>query len=158
MFGEANMPLFFPPDVSGYPGYFQEPDFHRQFFNAATIVARYKIPEMLLSGKLTIGNSPDDSLAVQFDFANWVKTSGVISDATDPYVLVKDLLQYLLPEEADADRFNYFYNIIFLDQLPPADWTYEWQNYLNTGDGTEVKIPLGRLFNAILYSPEYQLF
>jgi uncharacterized protein (DUF1800 family) len=158
MFGEANMPLFFPPDVSGYPGYFQEPDFHRQFFNAATIVARYKIPEMLLSGKLTIGNSPDDSLAVQFDFANWVKTSGVISDATDPYVLVKDLLQYLLPEEADADRFNHFYNIIFLDQLPPADWTYEWQNYLNTGDDTEVKIPLGRLFNAILYSPEYQLF
>jgi uncharacterized protein (DUF1800 family) len=158
MFDPANMPLFFPPDVAGYPSYFQEPDFHRQWFNASTIVARYKIPAQLLSGKLTTGPAPDEPLGAKLDFANWVKTSGVISDATDPYVLVKDLLQYLLPEEADTARFDYFYNIIFLDQLPPADWTYEWQNYVNTGDDTEVKIPLGRLFNAILYSAEYQLF
>ncbi|MCE7925235.1 MAG: DUF1800 family protein [Haliscomenobacteraceae bacterium CHB4] len=157
MLEQANMPLFFPPDVSGYPGYFQEPDFHRQWFNASTIVARYKIPTMLLSGKLSTGGSPDDPLGAQFDAANWVKTSGVISDATDPYVLVQDLLEYLLPEETDTDRFNYFYNTVFLDQLPPADWTYEWQNYLSTGDDTEVKIPLGRLINAIMYSAEYQL-
>lgn len=158
MFAEANMPLFFPPDVAGYPGYFQEPDFHRGWFNTSTIVARYKIPAMLLSGKLTIGSSPDDPLGAKFDAAAWVKNSGVISDATDPYVLVKDLLLYLLPEEADTERFNYFYDTVFLDMLPPADWTYEWQNYLSTGDDTEVKIPLGRLFNAILYSAEYQLF
>lgn len=157
MLEQANMPLFFPPDVAGYPGYFQEPDFHRQWFNASTIVARYKIPAMLLSGKLTTGGSPDDPLGVQFDAAVWVKTSGVVSDATDAYVLVQDLLEYLLPEEADTDRFNYFYTTVFLDQLPPADWTYEWQNYLSTGNDTEVKIPLGRLFNAIMYSAEYQL-
>lgn len=157
MLGQGNMPLFFPPDVAGYPAYFQNPDYHRQFFNASTIVARYKIPAMLLSGTLTIGGVPDDPLGVQLDAADWIKNSGVISDATDPYVLVKDMLTYLLPEEADTDRFDYFYNIIFLDQLPPGDWTYEWQNYLNTGDDTEVKIPLGRLFNAILYSAEYQL-
>ena len=151
------MPLFFPPDVAGYPGYFQEPDFHRQWYNASTMVARYKIPAMLLSGKMTIGDTPDDPLGAKFDAAAWVKNSGAISDATDAYVLVKDLLTYLLPEETDTDRFNYFHNIVFLDQLPPADWTYEWQNYLNTGDDTEVKIPLGRLFNSILYSAEYQL-
>jgi len=157
MFDQANMPLFFPPDVAGYPGFFQTPDYHRQWFNASTIVARYKIPTMLLSGKLSIGGSPDDPLGAQLDAAAWVKNSGVISDATDPYVLVQDLLEYLLPEETDTERFDYFYNIVFLDQLPPADWTYEWQNYLNTGDDTEVKIPLGRLLNAILYSAEYQL-
>lgn len=157
MLGQANMPLFYPPDVAGYPAYFQSPDFHRQFFNASTIVARYKIPAMLLSGTLTIGSAAGDPLGVQLDAAAWVKNSGVISDATDPYVLVQDMLKYLLPEEADTERFDYFYNTIFLDQLPPADWTYEWQNYLNTGDDTEVKIPLGRLFNAILYSAEYQL-
>ena len=157
MFEQANMPLFFPPEVAGYPGYYQSPDYHRQWFNSSTIVARYKIPAMLLSGKLTIGATPDDPLGAQFDAAAWVKNSGVISDATDPYVLVQDLLEYLLPEETDTDRFNYFYNIVFLDQLPPADWTYEWQNYLTMGDDTEVKIPLGRLFNAVMYSAEYQL-
>jgi len=44
-----------------------------------------------------------------------------------------------------------------LDQLPPQDWVYEWENYLATGDDSEVKIPLGRLLNAILYAPEYQV-
>ncbi len=156
-FEQANMPLFFPPDVAGYPGYFQNPDFHRQWFNASTIVARYKMPAMLLSGKLTIGSSADDPLGVKLDIADWIKSSGVISDATDPYVLVQDMLQYLLPEAVDTDRFNYFYDIVFLDMLPPGDWTYEWQTYLNTGNDTEVKIPLERLVNAILYSAEYQL-
>ena len=82
----------------------------------------------------------------------------MISDAADPYVLVQDLLQYFLSEQTDNERVNYYYITIFLDNLPPADWTYEWQNYLNTGNDTEVKIPLERLINAIMYSPEYQLF
>ncbi|MCW5923613.1 MAG: DUF1800 family protein [Saprospiraceae bacterium] len=157
LFNEANLPLFSPPDVAGYPAYFQKPDFYRQYFNASTIVGRYKFPTMLLSGKMTIGASPDEPLGAKFDVAAWVKNSGTISDPSDPYVLVQDLLEYLLPEETDTDRFNYFYNIVFLDQLPPADWTYEWQSYLSTGDDTEVKIPLGRLINAIMYSAEYQL-
>ncbi len=158
MFEQASLPLFYPNDVAGYPAYYQMPDFNRQWFNSSTIVARYKLPAMLLSGKLTLGGSPNQPLGVKLDIAPWIKTSGVVSDATDPYVLVQDLLQYFLPEQTDNDRFNYFYITIFLDNLPPADWTYEWQNYLNTGTDTEVKIPLERLINAIMYSPEYQLF
>jgi len=158
MFEYANLPIFFPGDVAGYPGLYQQPDYHRQWFNASTIVSRYKLPEMLLSGKLSIGGAVDEPLGIQLNIADWIKNSGNISDATDPYVLVQDLLQYLLPESPDNDRFNYFYDTIFLDQLPPADWTYEWQAYLSSGNDTEVKIPLGRLINAIMYSAEYQLF
>jgi hypothetical protein len=74
------------------------------------------------------------------------------------YHLVDKLLTYLLPKEVDGDRFNYFYQTIFLDNLPPADWTYEWENYLSTNNDTEVKIALERLITAILYSQEYQTF
>ena len=158
MFAQANMPLFYPFDVAGYPAYYQAPDFNRQWFNASTIVARYKLPAMLLSGKLTIGGSANQPLGVQLNIADWIKSSGVVSDATDPYVLVQDLLQYMLPESPDSDRFNYFYITVFLDNLPPADWTYEWQNYLDTGDATEVTLALERLINSIMYSAEYQLF
>lgn len=157
MLNQANMPLFFPGDVAGYPGYYQSPDFHRQWFNASTIVARYKLPEMLLSGKLTIGGAPNQPLGIKLNIADWVKNSGHISDPADPYVLVQDMLQYLLPEPTDTDRFNYFYITVFLDQLPPADWTYEWQTYLSNGDATEVTLWLERLVNSIMYSAEYQL-
>jgi hypothetical protein len=158
MFQYANLPIFFPDDVAGYPGLYQQPDYHRGWFNSSTIVARYKLPEMLLTGTLAFGGAVSEPLGIQLNIADWIKNSGNISDATDPYVLVQDLLEYFLPEATDNDRFNYFYNTVFLDQLPPADWTYEWQAYLNTGDDTEVKIPLARLINAIMYSAEYQLF
>lgn len=56
----------------------------------------------------------------------------------------------MAPERGDSDRFNYFYIDIFLDGLPPADWTYEWQNYISTGDATEVNLALDRLIQAII--------
>ena len=153
----SGMFMFYPPDVAGYPGYYQEPDFNRQFFNSATIVARYKWPEMLLTGTHAWGPGSSEDLGTKFDFAAWLRDSGVVSDPTDSYVVVQELLRYLFPEEPDNDRFTYFLDVIFLDGLPPADWTYEWQNYLSTGDDSEVRIPLTRLFNSMLYAPEYQV-
>jgi hypothetical protein len=114
--------------------------------------------EMFLSGLLTIGNTPTQQLGTKINIATWVKNSGVISNPLDSQVLVEDLLKYLLPEEVDSTRFDYFHIQVFLDELPPADWTYEWQNYLNTNDATEVTIALERLIKAILYSQEYQTF
>lgn len=157
-FANANLPLFFASDVAGYPAYYQSPDFSHQWFNSSTIIARYKAPEMFLSGKLTIGAATGQPLGTQLNIANWVKNSGVISNALDSQVLVEDLLKYLLPEEVDTDRFNYFHIQVFLDQLPPADWTYEWENYLSSNDATEVTLALERLIKAILFSPEYQTF
>ncbi|MBV6439795.1 MAG: hypothetical protein EPGJADBJ_01448 [Saprospiraceae bacterium] len=158
MFGAANLPIFMPSDVAGYPGLYADPDFSRQWFNSSTIIARYKVPAMLLTGTRQFGGTPNLSIGVKLDIAPWVKNSGFFSDPSDPYVLVQELLEYLLPEQVDTDRFNYFYILVFLDQLPPADWTYEWQNYLTTGNDAEVKIALERLVNAVMYSPEYQTF
>ncbi|MFN0037043.1 MAG: DUF1800 family protein [Saprospiraceae bacterium] len=157
-FGTANLPLFYASDVAGYPAYYSDPDFSHQWFNSSTIITRYKMPEMFLSGKLTIGGSVNQALGTKLDIAPWVKNSGAISNALDSQILVEGLLKYLLPEEVDTDRFNYFHIQVFLDTLPPADWTYEWQNYLNTNDASEVTLWLERLIKAILYSPEYQTF
>ncbi|MEZ4893856.1 MAG: DUF1800 family protein [Saprospiraceae bacterium] len=158
LFALANYSPFNPSDVAGYPGFYQDPDYSRAWFNSSTIIARYKVPAALLSGRRTIGSGVNQPLGVKLDIAPWVKTSGVITDPNDPYVLVQDLLNYMLPEAVDNDRFNYFYDTVFLDHLPPADWSYEWQNYLNSNDDSEVKIALERLINAIMYSPEYQTF
>jgi hypothetical protein len=158
MLGYANLPLFYPIDVAGYPAYHQEPEFNRNWFNSSSIIARYKLPQMLLSGRRVLGAGPNTSIGIKLNIAPWVRDSGISSDPSDPYVLVKDLLDYMLPEEVDDDRFNYFYNQVFLDNLPPADWSYEWQNYLSNNNDQEVKIALERLINYIMFSPEYQTF
>jgi uncharacterized protein (DUF1800 family) len=158
MLSRAGMDLFYPLDVAGYSGYYQDPALNRQFFNSATIVQRYKLPQILLSGTHAWGSGSNDDIGTKLDVAAWLRDSGVVADPSDSYVIVEDLLYYLFPEEPDNDRFTHFLVSVFLDQLPPADWTYEWENYLTTGDDTEVKIPLGRLLNAIMYAPEYQVF
>jgi hypothetical protein len=157
-FATANLPLFFAADVAGYPAYYQAPDYSHQWFNSSTIITRYKVPQMLLSGTLTIGTQTGQPLGTKLNIATWVRNSGAISNPLDSQVLVEDLLKYLLPEEVDTDRFNYFHISVFLDNLPPADWTYEWENYLTTNDATEVTLALERLIKAILFSPEYQTF
>jgi uncharacterized protein (DUF1800 family) len=156
MLGYANLPLYYPIDVAGYSAYHQEPEYNRNWFNSSSIIARYKLGQMLLTGKRVLGGGPNTSIGIKLNIAPWVRNSGICADPSDPYILVKDLLDYMLPEEVDDDRFNYFYNQIFLDNLPPADWTYEWQNYLNTNNDQEVKIALERLITYIMFSPEYQ--
>lgn len=158
MFGAANLPIFLPSDVAGYPALYSDPEYSRQWFNSSTIVARYKIPAMLLTGTRQFGAGVNQPIGIKLNIAPWVKNSGFFSDPADPYTLVQELIAYMLPEEVDTDRFNYFYIKVFLDELPPADWTYEWQNYLATGNDTEVKLALERLINAVMYSPEYQTF
>lgn len=157
-FSTANFPLFFPSDVAGYPAYYQAPDYSHHWFSSSTIITRYKLPAMLLSGTLTIGTQTGQQLGTKLNIAPWVRDSGAISNPFDSQVLVEDLLKYLLPEDVDTDRFNYFHIQVFLDNLPPADWTYEWENYLSTNDATEVTLALERLIKAILFSPEYQTF
>ncbi len=158
MLGLANLKLFYPPDVAGYPAYYQRPEFSRHWFSSTSIISRYKLPQMLLTGKRVVGGSPNSSIGIKLDIVPWVRNSGISLDQSNPYQLVKDLLDYMLPVDVGIDRFNYFYEQIFMDGLPPSDWTYEWQNYLSTGNQTEVKIPLEKLINFIMYSPEYQTF
>jgi uncharacterized protein (DUF1800 family) len=157
MLSRTGMDLFYPPDVAGYPAYYQDPVYNRQFFNSASIVGRYKLPEILLTGTHAWVPAPNTPLGTKLDLAAWIKDSGNISNPSDSYVLVQELLIYLFPEEPDNDRFTHFLDVVFLDGLPPGDWTYEWDTYVSTGNDTEVAIPLRRLLNAIMYAPEYQL-
>lgn len=158
MLGVSGLTLFYPFDVAGYSGYYQQPDFNRQFFNSATIIPRYKLPQVLLSGTHAWTGASNNSIGTKLDIAQWVKDKSGISDPTDSFVLVRELLMYLAPEEVSPERLDYFLQTIFLDNLPPSDWTYEWQNFVTSGNDSEVKIPLERLVNAILYAPEYQTF
>lgn len=158
MFLAAGLNLFMPTDVAGYPAYYQEPDYNRAWFNSSTIIARYKLPAMLITGRRQIGSGPNASIGIKLNLAPWLRDSGVVSDPHDPYVVVKDLLDYMLPEPVSGDRFNYFYVQTFLDGLPPADWAYEWDEYLQTDNASEVALMLERLVTAIMYSPEYQTF
>lgn len=153
----GGMEFYQPPTVAGYPSYHQEPSFSRLWFNTATIIGRFQVPDMFLESKYIngAGTLSGDTFA-PFDIAMFVRDSGFISDPSNADILVQEFIQFTLPEESDENRFSYF-RTIFLDELSPINWRFEWEDYIATGDASAVEIALQKLFRALLYSEEYQL-
>ena len=154
IFPKSGFTLFQPASVAGYPAYYQQPDYNRSWFNPSTIIARYKLPTILTSGRRTLSNG---RAWIQLDMVNFISDSSNITNPYLPDFLVNELLEHMLSEMPDQNRIDYFLNDVFLNGLPAADWTYEWEAYENTGDDSEVRIPLNNLITAIMYSPEYQV-
>ena len=150
----AGMTIFSPDSVAGYPAHYQEPDFSRNWFNGSTLIARYKQPEILLTGNRVLASGSNGG--IQLDIVKFVETSGVCTDPYNAETLVNDFLHYLLPETAHPDRAQY-YLLTFLDGLEPINWEFEWTNYVSTGDSSAVKIPLETLFKLVISSQEYGL-
>ena len=69
----------------------------------------------------------------------------VVSDPSNPYKIVMELLFFLFPEFPDIERFNSLLLTIFLNQMKSSMWTSEWKKYQETGAATEVRIQLSRL-------------
>jgi hypothetical protein len=153
--------LFKPAETAGYPPVFQGPDYNRLWINAKSIPGRYKFADHHLYG-------PPE---MQFDLMAYVSNPDRIPDFAGPDPmgnpgphpgarigehLVQTLLDDLLPEPVPQDRFDYFLDLL-LDALSPINWMFEWDNYLSTGDDTNVRPQIERLVRGILQSPEYQL-
>ena len=154
MFSYAGLELFEPDSPAGYAAYYQEPIYQQNWFNSGSIIARYKLPQMLIEGKRLLASGTLGG--VQLDMVSFVEDPLNISNPSDATILVTELLEYILPEFPDTERFDYFMDI-FLDGLNPLNWYFEWLAYEDSNDPSDVIIPLNNLIQAILYSPEYQV-
>ncbi len=156
IFTLSSFQLFAPEAVAGYQPFYQAPNYDRNWINANTIVARYKIPEMLISGDRILKGG-DLGAGIQINLVDFLENSGIISDPLTAETIVTELTDYLFCHPVSESRYDYFLNVIFLEGAPSFDWTFDWIEYQNTGDDSAVRIPLESLFKALLYSQEYQL-
>ncbi len=150
----GGMTFFRPENVAGYAAYYQAPGYDKNWFGGSTLIARYKLPEIFLTGQRVLLSG--ESTATPLDIVSFIQNSGIVSDPADGAEIVDNLIGYLFAESPQAARRNYFLNDVFLDELSLINWKFEWQAYENTGDPTSVKIPLERLFTALISSQEFQ--
>lgn len=151
---QSGMTIFVPTNVAGYPAYYQEPVFHRNWFNSSSIISRYKLPEQLILGKRIILSG--DLGGVQLNVVPFFANSGNFSDPGNAQTLVTELTTYLFCEPPTADRIQYFVDVLVGD-FDEAYWAYLWGSYVGTYDESEVKNPLENLVKAALYAPEFQI-
>lgn len=140
--------FFEPFEVAGYAPYHQEPVYNRNWISTNRLANRYDFINSFLDFEMG-----ENQFGVSVDIISFVESN--VSNPGDINTLLDELVLYLLPEEITTERKNYF-KFILNEGLPDANWTVEWNN--RASGGSEVSTQLIKLFNAMMQSPEYQLF
>ena len=156
------MPFYDPFDVAGYDAYHQYPIYHRSWISTNYLAERYHF----IDGLVMSTTSP-----IKIDAVNFIKTKFSDAIASDARSLVIELAKYLLPVNENltyttgadtnsgltAARMNYFLSAFLgmIDMNPEAAWTTRWNN---NSDRETVENQLKNLLNAMMQSPEYQLY
>ncbi len=165
----SNMGMHFyePFDVAGYDAYHQFPIYHRSWISTNYLTNRYEFIRQLVSENQ---NMPG---AIKIDPLAFIKTNFSSAIASNARSLIIELAKYLLPQSENltfdpatddnaglsAERMNYFLTAFLkspqIDADPEAAWALRW----SSNDEPEVAPKqLESLFNALMQSPEYQLY
>ena len=163
---DMGMHFYEPFDVAGYDAYHQYPIYHRSWISTNYLVRRYQFIQNMVSDSQMGGMMKIDPVAfVQTNISNAI--------ASDARLLIVELAKYLLPLSDNltfdtatddnagltAERLNYFLTAFLkspqIDADPEGAWTFRWNNPV---DMEVVRRQLENLFNAMLQSPEYQLY
>lgn len=145
------MPVFRPQSVNGYAGYSSSPHYDKNFITTASLRIRY-----YNSIDLLINGTTQGGFLYKLNLPLFVKDGGAFQNPANGDLLVSDFCELLFVDIPPADRLTYFKNI-FLGGLSLINWQNEWNNYVNTGVATNVKIPIDRLVKALIKSPEFQV-
>jgi uncharacterized protein (DUF1800 family) len=160
----AGMSMFGPDTVEGFPGYYKEPGFSKNWVKASALYKRYSIHKSLLRGKVY---DTEVYFPYKLDIVKWVKdtidlpsgpgTPAAPIGAANATRVVTMMMDYMLAEVPKDIRYDYFKNAL-LGGLSPVNWYFSWKNYLATGDDMDVRVGLERLLKAFMSSSEYQTF
>ncbi len=145
------MPVFSPQSVNGYAAYSSSPNYDKNWITTSSLRIRYNNTIDFFINGLTY-----NGFSFKLNNAVFVKDSGYFTNPGNADTLVTEFLQMMFVEVPDGTRYDEF-KTIFLNNLSPINWLNEWNNYISTGNATNVKIPIDRLVKAIIKSPEFQI-
>jgi uncharacterized protein (DUF1800 family) len=135
---EMQMELYQPPDVSGWPTYYQEPMYYELWVNSNSLPKRADYTDALVSGSVI------DVRA----FANYS------SNPSSPNQLIDDVTSLMLRYPLSAASKNYIkQNFLVNNTNNDSVWTNAW----NTNNTAVIDSSLRNMFTFIMNLPEYHL-
>ncbi len=142
-----------PPDVSGWPAYYQEPQFYELWINSDTIAKRNAFSDRFISSGYTRNNQKIviDPIAYTSKFAN----------PADPNALINEALEQLYCIDVSATTRTFLKSILLSNQVTDNYWTSAWTDHktdpANTSKKNIVNTRLVAMFKYIMNLAEYQL-
>jgi uncharacterized protein (DUF1800 family) len=144
-----------PPNVAGWPAYYQTPQFHEIWINSDSLPKRLTFIDAMLNGTGWTLGSGFKLRVVPTDFTL------TIANAQDPNLLIENVLAifYRIPV---TQRFkDSLKSILLSGQATDAYWTDAWNTWLaDRTNVTKLNIVTTRLtsfYKILVDQPEYQL-
>lgn len=157
-----------PPNVAGWPAYYQAPSFYEMWIDTSTYPGRkagyetFARSSFSLNKTTTYGgtSSPSYGFTVKYNWVDFVKR---FDNPSDPVALIQDAVELMLGAPVtqgvkDQLKTNY----LLLGQASDHYWTDAWDTYIanpNTTDpeGRRVPTMLQDLFIYLMSSAEFHL-
>ncbi|WP_276485280.1 DUF1800 domain-containing protein [Paraflavitalea pollutisoli] len=152
--GNMGMNIGDPPGVSGWPAYYQLPQFHEMWINSDTLPKRNMFTDLLI----VVGYMRDD-VSIQVNPVAFAKT---LSNPSDPNILINDSLDilYRVPL-SEVSKQTLKKQILLTNQDQDYYWTTAWTKHINNpGDDAAYQVVLMRLtslYKYLMNLAEYQL-
>lgn len=142
-----------PPNVAGWPAYYQEPQFYEIWINSDTLPKRMGLATVMIYTGYTRGGF---KLIVDV-----LAFTAKIPNASDPNKLVDNLLELLLPRPADSTVKPILKAALLNNQAQDYYWTDAWNAYVANNNDTVNKNyctnQLKLVLTYILNLAEFQL-
>jgi uncharacterized protein (DUF1800 family) len=149
------MALLDPPNVAGWPEYYEAPQYHELWINSGTLDSRIKFLDDIISNTY--------QMTVQTYYTSNVDLTQLalqLSDPTNPVTLISDLANLLYPNPLTTDQLKTLHDQL-LPGLPDYEWTNEWSAFTAAPtDATTKAAVSSKLTNLLKYMlelAEYQL-
>jgi len=146
------MEMFYPPDVSGWKAYYQEPGFYRIWINATTLNAR-----MNYTNTLAVSGVTYNTVRFQVDV---FKLLASMKKVKDPTLLIQELGEFFFPFGLTANQVEELKTLL-LQGSPDYEWEEQYEGYLKNPSNVVAKNALEtkvrNLVKTMLSMPENYL-
>ena len=143
-----------PPNVSGWPAYYQVPNFSELWINADTLPKRNKFTDLMIESGYTRNSKKVILNTIEF-------AKEICPSPSDPNVLTESLFSHLLSTEiSTASKMSLKKQLLLSGQDSDHYWSDAWNTYLaapTTINFNLVNTRLKAMIKYIMNLPEYQL-
>lgn len=157
-----------PPDVAGWPAYYQQPAFYELWYDTTSFPFRRGMYEAISRSSFSLdkkntydfANNPSYGYTVKMNFADLIDK---FKDPSDPKLLIDELCELIIaPPLSDKVKKELKEIYLLRGQANDYYWSEAWQIYTNdpnTNDPVGKQVPqmLQTLINYLMSSAEYQL-
>jgi hypothetical protein len=143
-----------PPNVSGWPPYYQAPQFYEIWINSDTLPKRNRFTDTMITNGYT-----RNSKKIIIDAVNFTKT---FLNPGDPNALIDEALSilYRVPLSSQSKQ-TIKQQILLSNQAQDYYWTNAWDAYIanpsNQGNFNVVNTRLKNFYQYLMNLSEYQL-